>query len=129
MLGIHRLLVDLKGIRRDVDGPLLSNNWQWLIVNKYDVFGGRFDGLVIRIAVPVLDDFPSTPPGGFYVSPKIVPAALMGALNVHDRQSETEKLPGEWQYWSRPIQPGTWQPANGARRLVAHWNTVMLNAN
>lgn len=97
MIGVHRLIDDLRAIGLAVEGPLGSNGLEWLIVNSVEVFGGRFDGATIRIAVPVPGDFPATPPGGLYVSPKIVPAALMSGLGVHDRNNETAGLLGEWQ--------------------------------
>lgn len=128
-IGVDRLLAELRSVGQAVDGPIASNGWRWVLIGKFEVIGGRFTGQIVQVAVPVPDDFPATPPGGFYVSPKIVPADQMAALNVHDRSNETAGIPGDWQYWSRPIPPGTWKPTNPSRRLITHWNAVMCNVN
>lgn len=125
--GINRLTKDLRAIGLTVEGPFSSGGLTWLIVAAYTIIGGRFAGHVVRIAVPVPPDYPQTPPGGLYVSPNIAPASEMGGLSIHDRSNETGQLPGVWQYWSRPIPPGTWKPSDGARRLRTHWNAVFMN--
>lgn len=117
---------ELAAIGWKVEGPLESGGFKWLLVPTYTIPGGSYSGQVVRVAVPVADDYPQTPPGGLYVSRKLVPAEKMSGLNIHDR-AETSRLSGEWQYWSRPIPPGTWTPNKGAKRLVAHWNAVMMN--
>lgn len=112
-----------------MDGPLESGGQSWAIVRGFHVPAGPFSGKMIDVAIPAPADFPATPPGGLYVSPLLVPSSDMGRLNVHDRAAETAGLPGSWQYWSRPVPPGTWQPSRAARRLINHWNAVMANAN
>lgn len=126
-IGVDRLIADLRGLGHAAEGPFESNKWQWLVIQGYTIAAGRFAGEVVRLAVPVPSEFPAVPPGGLYISPKLVPDAEMGGLNIHDRSGETKELGGEWQYWSRPIAEGTWRPGLGAKRLVAHWNTVMSN--
>lgn len=126
-IGVNRLIEDLRAVGHTVEGPLSSNKCQWLVISGYTIATGRFVGQVVRLAVPVQPDYPATPPGGLYISPAIVPVEEMGSRNVHDRSNETVGLGGVWQYWSRPIPPGTWRPDNGARRLIAHWNAVMRN--
>jgi hypothetical protein len=125
-LGVNRLIQELKAIKQEVDGPFTSGGQQWLVLPSYTIVGGKFADQVVRLAVAVPADFPQTPPGGLYVSPRIVAPEEMGRRAVHDRP-ETSELGGDWQYWSRPIPPGTWTPANPARRLVAHWNMVMFD--
>lgn len=127
-IGVDRLIEDLRALGHTVEGPLSSNGCQWLVINGYTIATGRFVGRVVRLAVPVQPDYPATPPSGLYISPRLVPPAEMDRLKVHDRSSETAGLGGDWEYWSRPIQEGTWRPNNGAHRLIAHWNTVMFNA-
>ncbi len=129
MLGVNRLMEDLRALGHTVEGPFQSGGIQWLIVNEHNILTGRLAGQVVRVAVPVQPDYPATPPGGLYISPRLVPPADMGRLSIHDRSNETAGLGGEWEYWSRPIPPGTWKPENGARRLVVHWNSVMRDAN
>ena len=127
------MLEDLRALGLKPEGPFQSGNSQWVILPDYEIPAGRFVGTKIRLAVPVPADYPATPPGGLHVSPDIVPAQDMGARNIHDRQSETEKLPGKWQYWSRPY-PKTrgnegetkWRAdAQSTRRLQSHWNAVL----
>jgi hypothetical protein len=88
------------------------------------IASGRFSGQVVKIAIAVPADYPQTPPGGLYVSPKLIPANEMQTLHIQDRQ-ETSGLPGEWQYWSRPIKD--WTGENPARRIVQHWSGVMFH--
>ena len=126
VMGIERFLADLKANGQIVEGPLNSGGLKWLII-PYTIPGGRFGGQSVRIAVPIADDYPQTPPGGLYVSPKLVHSNEMAKLNVLDRTHETGQLPGEWQYWSRPVPQGTWKANNGTSRLRVHWNTVMMN--
>ena len=125
MAAIQSLLDEFSSLGWVVDGPVLSNNNPWLIISDYEIPGGRYSGRVVKVAFPVPKDWPNTPPGGLFVSPNIVPASDMGSIKVHNRRKESADLPGEWQYWSRPI-PG-WKPSWGARRLVSHWNAVMCN--
>jgi hypothetical protein len=127
LLGVSRLKAELEAVGVSPEGPIKSGGLEWLIVGDFTPPGGRFLGTKLRVAVPVPPDFPQTPPGGLYVGPKLIPDAEMSGLNIQHRPNETGELPGEWQYWSRPIPPGTWTPANSARRLVAHWNAVMMN--
>ncbi len=128
-IGIDRMLQDFRALGQEVEGPFTSNGWEWAVVREFLVPGGRFAGNVIRIGVPAPADWPSTPPGGLYVSPRLVPPDQMAGLSVHDRGNETAGLSGEWQYWSRPIPPNTWKPTGSARRLITHWNAVMCNVN
>lgn len=125
LLGVERLIADLRTINQVVEGPFDSGAMRWLIVPTYPIPGGRFFGQVVKVALAVPNDYPQTPPGGFYVGSKLVPAGEMAGLNIYDRP-ETMQLPGEWQYWSRPIREG-WSGENGARRIVKHWNAVMIN--
>ena len=125
LLGVERLMVDLRAVGQAVEGPFDSGGMRWLIVSNYPVPGGRFFGQVVNVAVAVPADYPQTPPGGLYVNARLVPAAEMPALAVHERP-ETGQLPGEWQYWSRPIREG-WSGENGARRIITHWNAVTSN--
>lgn len=128
MVGVNKLKDDLCAIGHAVTGPVTSKNgWSWAIIEDYTILTGRFGGQVVRLAVPVAPDYPATPPGGLYISPRLIAPAEMAGLNIHERTAETEGLAGDWQYWSRPIPSGTWRPANGARRLVAHWNQVMAH--
>ena len=126
LLGVERLMVDLRTVGQTVEGPFDSGNLRWLIVRSYPIPTGRFAGQVVNVAVPVPGDYPQTPPGGLYVNARLVPQAEMAGLHVHDRP-ETAQLPGEWQYWSRPIQEG-WPGTNGAKRIITHWNGVMSRA-
>lgn len=127
VLGVMRLKAELEAIGVSPEGPIASGGMEWLIIRGFNPPGGRFLGMPLTIAIAVPADFPQTPPGGVYVSPKVIPVAEMGGLNIHDRSNETGSLPGEWQYWSRPLPPNTWTPGNPARRLLAHWNAVMTN--
>jgi hypothetical protein len=122
--GIERYIDDMRGQRLAVDGPMDSGQKVWAIVRGFVVRVGRFAHTVVDIAVPPPLDYPSTPPGGLYVSPCIAPLSVQQVL---DRSQETGQLPGCWQYWSRPIPPGTWTPDRGGKRLVAHWNSVFAN--
>jgi len=125
LLGVERLIADLRAIHQKVEGPFNSGGLRWLIVPDYLIPGGRFFGNIAKVAIAVPNDYPQTPPGGLYVSPKLVPVGDMAKLSVQDKP-ETAQLPGEWQYWSRPIKEG-WSAENGARRIIAHWNSVMNN--
>lgn len=125
LLGVERLIADLRAINQVVEGPFDSGGFRWLIVPNYPIPAGRFLGEMVKIAVAVPNDYPQTPPGGFYIGAKLVPTGEMAGLHVHDRP-ETAQLPGDWQYWSRPISGG-WQGENAARRIVKHWNAVMNN--
>jgi len=127
LLGVERLKTELEAIGVSTEGPISSGGFEWLIVRNFNSPGGRFLGTPLSIAVAVPADFPQTPPGGLYVSPQLIPDAEMGGLNIQHRPKETGNLPGDWQYWSRPIPPGTWTPNNSGRRLIAHWNAVMVN--
>lgn len=129
MIGLERFVEDFRAMGWTVDGPLQSGGLRWAIIHEFIVPAGRFSGRVIDVAIPAPDDFPATPPGGLYVSPDLIPVNEMGGLSVHDRAGETAGLPGRWQYWSRPVPPGTWQPMRGIRRLINHWNAVMANVN
>lgn len=125
LLGVKRLKAELEAVGVRPEGPMASGGMEWLILRNFNPPGGRLLGTPIIVAVPVPADFPQTPPGGLYVSPKVIPDGEMGGLNVQHRPHETSDLPGDWQYWSRPIPPGTWTPSNPGRRLLAHWNAVM----
>lgn len=129
MIGPERLVADFRAMGFNVDGPIESGGQRWAIVHGYRVPAGRFGGQVIDVAIPAPIDYPAIPPGGLYVSPFLVPESEMGGLSVHDRPGETAALPGRWQYWSRPIPPGTWRSLAGAKRLITHWNAVMANVN
>jgi hypothetical protein len=123
-IGPERLVAELKAQGLPAEGPLKFGGHLFVVVSEFLVLAGRFAGQRIRIAAPAPADFPSTPPGGLYISPCLVP---VGTLGVHDRQNETGDLPGQWQYWSRPIPPGTWRPDRSGKRLIAHWNAVLAN--
>jgi len=125
LLGVERLIADLRAIHQVVEGPFDSGGLRWLIVPEYPIPAGRFGGLVVKVAIAVPPDYPETPPGGLYVSPKLIPQAEMAGRNIHDRP-ETSNLPGEWQYWSRPIKED-WPGQCGERRIIRHWSSVMLN--
>jgi len=127
MIGYERFIADFRVLGYEVEGPLDSGQYKWAIINAFPIVGGRFACNTVRVAIPVPGDYPTTPPGGLYVSPCIVPGEQMQRLNVHDRQNETAQLPGQWQYWSRPIPQGTWPGPHAAKRLVAHWNAVFTN--
>jgi Prokaryotic E2 family E len=129
MHGIQRFLSDAAERHLAVSGPLSSGGLDWAIIDSYEVVTGRFAGQRIRIAVPIPPDYPMTPPGGLYISPWLVEPPEMAARNIQERPGETSALPGAWQYWSRPIPPGTWQSENGVKRLVTHWNAVLTNVN
>lgn len=126
-LGVRRLHSEFAAIGVACEGPLTSGGMEWLIVRDFPVVGGRFVGATLHVAVAVPADFPQTPPGGLFISPKLVPDPEMKGMNIEHRSNETGGLPGEWQYWSRPIPPGTWSPSNPARRLITHWNAVLTN--
>ena len=124
MFGITRLMGELSGLGHEVEGPLVSNGQQWVIVRKFTIPGGRFAGQVVSVAIAAPPDYPLTPPGGLYVCPPIVPQADMARLHVHDRADETAELPGTWQYFSRPLP--AWHGSHLTRRIVCHWNTVLI---
>lgn len=125
-LGVKRLQSEFKALGVACEGPFNSGGLEWLILRNYAVPGGRCVGATLHIAVAVPADFPQTPPGGLYVSPKLIPDGEMGGLNIQHRPAESGGLPGEWQYWSRPVPPNTWS-GNPAKRLLAHWNAVLCN--
>ncbi len=127
LLGVDRLLADLKAAHQAVEGPFESGKLRWLIVPAYVIPAGRYAGKVVKVAIAVPDDYPQTTPGGLYVSPRIVADGEMGGLNIHNR-NETDQLAGQWQYWSRPIKE-RWSENGGARQLVKHWNSVMAHVN
>lgn len=129
MIGFDRFVDDFRSLGWTVDGPFESGGHHWAILRRFHVPAGRYMGQIIDVAIPAPGDFPATPPGGLYVSPLLVPANEMAGLSVHDRAAETAGIPGSWQYWSRPVPPGTWQPTRAARRLINHWNAVMSNVN
>jgi len=121
LIGIERLLEDLRALSFTVDGPITSDAKQWAILRKFAIASGRFAGQTVDIAIQAPPDYPSTAPRGFYVSPQIAP---MNQLKIHDRKQECAGLGGDWQYWSRPIPDGTWEPSRGGKRLLSHWNNV-----
>ena len=121
-VGIDRLIADLAAAGCSVDGPKESDGKHWALVCGFSIPSGRFAGQRITIAIPAAPDYPSTPPPGLYVSPRVAP---MDVQSVHNRDGECSGLGGgEWQYWSRPVPQGTWEPARGGKRLIAHWNAV-----
>ncbi len=110
-----------------VDQPVDANGKSWCVVKDFGISGGRFSGKVIEIAIPVPPDFPVTPPGGLFVSPRLADEQTLQNVQVGDEAIAA--LGGAWQYWSRPFMDGKWDAQNPGRGLVIYWNTVFANVN
>lgn len=72
------------------------------IAFKYTVPVGKFAGQTVTLGFVVPSDFPTTPPGGPHVSPRILPLNP-GAAGHPERVAESGPFGEGWEYWSRPF--------------------------
>ncbi|MGV9272298.1 hypothetical protein [Streptomyces griseosporeus] len=82
-------------------------------VFEYTIEAGPRAGQSIRIGLQAPPDFPTTPPGGPHVSPRI--GHPHGAVHPSG-------LGAEWEYWSRPA--ANWAADRSVRGYLRHLRTL-----
>jgi hypothetical protein len=78
------------------------------------ISSGNFKGREVVVALQVPDDFPSTPPSGPHVKPRLRPNS---SADKHPDRVADSPLGAEWMYLSRPYrEPGLkWTTKRGVK--------------
>ncbi|MFG3292327.1 hypothetical protein ACGF3G_26410 [Streptomyces sp. NPDC048179] len=82
-------------------------------VFDYTIETGPGAGRTVKIGLQAAPDFPTTPPGGPHVSPKV--GHPHGAVHPSG-------LGTEWEYWSRPA--ANWAADRSVRGYLRHLRTL-----
>lgn len=83
------------------------------IVFDYTIEAGSCAGRTVRIGLQTAADFPTTPPSGPHVSPRL--GHPHGAVHPSG-------LGVEWEYWSRPA--ANWATDRSVRGYLRHLRTL-----
>ncbi|WP_329258465.1 hypothetical protein OG223_37425 [Streptomyces sp. NBC_01478] len=83
------------------------------IVFDYTVEAGPYTGQTVKIGVQTAADFPTTPPSGPHVSPRL--GHPHGAVHPSG-------LGTEWEYWSRPA--ANWAADRSVPGYLRHLRTL-----
>jgi hypothetical protein len=117
LTGVQGFIEGLRELGHAVETASAAAN---LVVFPYTIPVGARAGEQVRLAFTAPTDWPSSPPSGPCVSPRI--------LRLHPDQSVGHPIGGvhpadhlgpEWEYWSRPF-PGWPQTDRSARAYMAH---------
>lgn len=94
------------------------------VVIDYVVELGPLIGKGVRLAFRNTESFPSAPPGGPCVSPRLLPltsepgATVRGIHTLESVFQASLQPSDQWEYWSRPFQG--WAAAYGVGDYMAH---------
>lgn len=94
-----------------------------VMIPRYRVPDGKFEGLVVDIGIVVPSDFPLSPPSGPHVH-KLIHANRSDGPHpeghIHPSKKHSKHFGDGWQYWSRPHP--NW--ASGARNAIRYMEHV-----
>ena len=105
MVGTELFTEGLRGL--GYEPAILADHPDHVVID-YLVEVGRLKGESVRLGFVVPPDFPTTPPSGPNVSPRIYPNQSGGnhpTGGVHDARTGAFEIVagGQFQYWSRPV--------------------------
>lgn len=85
----------------------------------YDVDAGKHAGQTVTLGFIVPPDFPMSPPGGPYVSPKIHGGESQGTEHPNGAIHANREFGEAFEYWSRPFPDWLAEPTKGVRTYLA----------
>ncbi|MEU6406042.1 hypothetical protein [Streptomyces sp. NPDC046985] len=100
----------LAGLRATGYAPQQQNGF---IVFDYTIEAGSYAGQTVKIGLQAAADFPTTPPSGPHVSPRL--GHPHGAVHLSG-------LGTEWEYWSRPA--ANWAADRSVQGYLRHLRTM-----
>ncbi len=89
----------------------------------YDIPVGKFAGQTVKVGYAPLPDFPSSPPGGPHISPRLLPINTQQGPHPAYGVHESPAFGSDWEYWSRPMHQWP-QSKRTARDVIAHLNRL-----
>ena len=102
------------------------------VLFDYQVPVGARRDQVVRLGLRIPPDWPSNPPTGPYVSPRLLPIDTSTGKgrpwdSVHEASAQGMEDPnGDWQYWSRPFPatPGWAATVRTVKTYLGHIKTL-----
>ncbi len=93
-----------------------------VMIPRYRVSDGKYEGLKVDIGIVVPSDFPLSPPSGPHVH-KLIHANRSDGPHphghIHSSTRHSKHFGDGWQYWSRP-HPNWASGARNAMRYMEH---------
>ena len=123
MYGSARLLSDLQALGYKGEVVAAGGN-EFVIVPKYKIEIGRFDGRVIDLGIMATPDYPRSVASAVHIraNPQLYEKSdtLPNVRNITD-----SPLGVEWRYWSHNFK---WTEERSTRRLISQINGIFNNA-
>ena len=119
MIGIEKLVTDLKQLNHDVISQLTVEGIDYVIIKDYVIPSGTFAERVIDLAIPAPADSPRSFPSSIQIkaAPHLTKLEhISGVRNVI-----ASPLGIEWQYWSYQFRASTDNPSS---TLIGQINAV-----
>lgn len=123
MYGAERLALDLGELGFEVALTSANGN-QFVVIPKYEIEIGRFQGRFIDLGIMATADYPRSVASAVHIraNPQLFEKtdSLAKVRNIVDSQ-----LGAEWRYWSHNFQ---WEGERTTRRLISQINGIFQNA-
>ena len=99
LYGIDRFLQDLTDSGFMIEKMVVADNIDYAVIRNFEVPGGRFQGRIIDLGIPVPNDYPRLVGSSIHIkaSPQLLEYtdSIPGVKNIIVSQ-----LGQEWRYWS-----------------------------
>lgn len=120
--GINRLLADLNLLGYNPEAIKDSSGLAYALIPSFVIPAGRFEGRVIDLAIPALEDFGRLVGSSMHIRSEPV---LMDYQNVPNiRNVIASNLGPDWRYWSFAFK---FSPGDPTQYLLTQIITILKN--
>jgi hypothetical protein len=127
---VTHLIADLRAVGFAVDeAPVVYDNYEFAVIRGYQIVSGTMAGQVVDVAIWAPAGYPINAPGGIHVAPPLSPPNPVHLfLDIVHNNALVAATAKQWQYWSRPFRPDTWQHDKAGKCLKTHIATIFSDA-